>query len=150
MFAPWVGMGLAFLIYFRGLGVANALLRIAPLKWIHTWLYRRMYFDELYWFIFVWPIKALASLGALFDRKVIDGLVDGVAGGTRTLSVLAGLHDKYIVDGAVNGVANATQGIGAAVRNPGSGRIRLYITLLFGIIVVGLAVAIVVALSLAA
>jgi hypothetical protein len=44
---------LGIVIYFNGYAVANILMKIAPLRWIHTWwLYRRMYFDELYMAVF--------------------------------------------------------------------------------------------------
>src|SRR5206468_4178640 len=37
-FAWLIGMGIGFAFYMNGYGVANALMRIPPLRWIHTWL----------------------------------------------------------------------------------------------------------------
>jgi hypothetical protein len=51
------------------------------------------------------------------------------------------------VDGAVDGMAQLTQNLGAAVRRPQSGRIRMYVTILMAAVALGLAGAIIVALS---
>ena len=76
--------------------------------------------------------------------------MNGTADFVRRLSVAAGLNDKYVVDGAVNGVANLTQSLGAAVRTPQSGRIRMYVTALLAMVAIGIAVAVVVAWRLVA
>jgi hypothetical protein len=47
----------------------------------------------------------------------------------------------------VNGVATATRSLGSAVRAPQSGRIRMYVTVLLGAIVLGIAAVIVVVIS---
>jgi proton-translocating NADH-quinone oxidoreductase chain L len=145
MAAPFVGIGLGVLMYLNGYSVAKRITAIPPMRMMHTWLYRRMYFDELYNGTVVVITMGLASLGAAIDRFIIDGLVNGTANFVRRLSVAAGLHDKYVVDGAVNGMANLTQGLGAAVRAPQSGRIRMYVTALVAVIAVGIAIAVVVA-----
>ena len=54
---------------------------------------------------------------------------------------------SYVENGAVNGVADLTQELGAAVRAPQSGRIRLYVTVLMGVVALGLVAAILIALS---
>jgi len=123
------------------------LMKIPPLRWIHTWLYRRMYFDELYMAVFVSVVMGLAWFGAWFDRTVIDGLVNFAAYFVKRTSDFAGLNDKYVVDGAVNGMASATRSLGNAVRAPQSGRIRMYVTVLLGAIVIGIATVIVVVIS---
>jgi NADH:ubiquinone oxidoreductase subunit 5 (subunit L)/multisubunit Na+/H+ antiporter MnhA subunit len=142
-----VGLGVGFAIYFNGYAVANILMAIPPLRWIHTWLYRRMYFDELYMAVFVAITMTLARLSAAFDRIFVDGLVNFAAHFVKRSSDVAGLNDKYIVDGAVNGLASATESLGTAVRAPQSGRIRMYVTVLLGAIVIGIAAAIVVVIS---
>jgi hypothetical protein len=60
----------------------------------------------------------------------------------RQLADLAGLSDRYIVDGAVNGAAQLAQDVGAAVRAPQTGRIRMYVTILMVTATLGIAVAI--------
>jgi proton-translocating NADH-quinone oxidoreductase chain L len=145
--APWVGMGLGFLMYWNGYSIANALMRIAPLAWIHRWLYRRMYFDELYTGVLVFGTHGLARLCRAIDGEIVDRFVNAAAKWTRRVSHAAGLHDKYVVDGAVTGVANAAQGLGAAVRAPQTGRIRVYVLALLATLAVGVAAAIVIVVS---
>jgi hypothetical protein len=89
----------------------------------------------------------LSRFSAWFDRNVVDGLVNLAAGTVRRGSDLIGAHDKYVVDGAVNGVGKLTYDLGAAVRNPSTGRVRLYVTALMVAVALGLAGAIIVALS---
>ena len=83
---------------------------------MHTFLYRRMYFDELYTARVRGAAMLLVStLCGLFDKYVIDGLVNASAGPVGMLACIAGLNDKYVVDGAVNGsgkLAWALGGIG--------------------------------------
>ncbi|HEY7088737.1 MAG TPA: NADH-quinone oxidoreductase subunit L [Tepidisphaeraceae bacterium] len=146
-FAWLVGIGLAFLMYMNGYSIADKLMKIPPLRMLHTWLYRRMYFDELYFTIFVGFIRGLSAFSAWFDRNIVDGLVNLTAWLTKQLSFGVGANDKYVVDGAVNGVAALSQELGAAVRAPQTGRIRLYVTVLMAAVTVGLAGAIIVVLS---
>jgi NADH-quinone oxidoreductase subunit L len=141
-----VGIGLAFVMYMRGYAVANALMKFAPVRWIHAWLYRRMFFDELYNSVIVGVTVATSYMIGWFDRFVVDGLVNLVPWCTRRLSGLVGLNDKVVVDGAVDGLADAAHALGAAVRAPQTGRIRLYVTVLAAMVALGLSAAIVVAL----
>jgi NADH-quinone oxidoreductase subunit L len=142
-----VGIGLGFVIYMNGYAIASALTSRGPLAWVRIWLYRRMYFDELYFAVFVAIIMGVSRLSAWFDKYIVDGLVNLAARSVRAAAAIAGLNDKYVVDGAVNGMADFTQNVGAAVRAPQSGRIRMYVTILMTAVALGLAAAIIVALS---
>ena len=141
------GIGLGLFMYLPGYRIAQRVVRVWPLGWVHAWLYRRMYFDELYWWVFVRMTLFFSDVSDLFDRWVVDGLVNGAAWATRRASAAVGVHDQYVVDGAVNGVATLAQNVGAAVRNPQSGRIRLYVTVLMIAVALGLAGAIIAVLS---
>jgi NADH-quinone oxidoreductase subunit L len=105
-----------------------------------------MYIDELYMGIFVACTVGVARLSAMMDKYIVDGLVNLVAFAVRRFSSLMGLNDQYVVDGAVNGVATATQGLGAAARAPQTGRIRLYVTVALGIVTIGVAAAVALAI----
>ncbi|MDB5330652.1 MAG: nuoL 2 [Phycisphaerales bacterium] len=142
-----IGIGLAVGVYWNGYAVARLMLRVPPLRWTHTWLYRGMYFDELYHWTLVKLTVAFSALIAMFDRVVVDGLVNGAAWLVRMISVAAGLNDRYVVDGAVNGAGRLVLDAGAAVRAPQNGRIRLYVTVLMLVLALGLAGAIIVVLS---
>ena len=142
-----VGIGLAFFMYRDGYKIATKLHAAPPLGWIHTWLYRRMYFDELYFAVFVAIVMGLSKLASFFDKYVVDGIVNGAARLVRGAATLAGLNDKYVVDGAVNGAGTVAQNIGALVRAPQTGRIRMYVTVLMVAVALGLAGAIVAVMS---
>lgn len=135
-----VGIGLAVVIYWNGLTAARRIASFPPLNWIHTWLYNRMYFDELYNSVFVGGVRGLAVLLGVFDRKVVDGVVNGVAGFTHGLSAVSGVWDKYVIDGIVNSTAALARGVGGLLRVPQSGRIRLYVTMLFASVTIAIAV----------
>src|SRR2546423_11222761 len=98
---------------------------ITPLGWIHTWLYRRMYFDELYFAVFVAIVMGLSRLAGFFDKYVVDGVVNLAGWLVRGSSSIAGLNDKYVVDSAVDGAASLAQSPGAAVRVAQSGPLRM-------------------------
>jgi NADH:ubiquinone oxidoreductase subunit 5 (subunit L)/multisubunit Na+/H+ antiporter MnhA subunit len=142
-----LGIGLGLFMYLPGYRIAESVVRIPPLGWVHTWLYHRMYFDELYYWVFVQTVMGLAWFSGAFDKYVVDGVVNGVAWLTRQASVGVGLNDQYVIDGAVNGVGSLAHGIGAAARTPQTGRIRMYVTVLMIAVALGLAGAIIVVLS---
>jgi NADH:ubiquinone oxidoreductase subunit 5 (subunit L)/multisubunit Na+/H+ antiporter MnhA subunit len=147
VYAFIVGIGLGVLVYWKGYWIAAPLTGRGPLALVRVWLYNRMYFDELYAFVFVGILMALSRFSEWFDRKVVDGIVNLVGATVRRAAHVAGLHDKYVIDGAVDGMAELTQSVGAAVRAPQSGRIRMYVTILMAAVALGLAGAIIVALS---
>ena len=134
--APWVvlaGIVLGVLAYWRGFAVADVMMRLPPVRWVRTWLYRGMYFDELYAAALVTPVRGLVTLVGVLDRYVIDGAANAVVWVGRRAATLAGPNGRYGFDGAVDGVA---------VPTPQAGRMRLYVTLLVGLLALGLAGAI--------
>jgi len=147
--AKWAflaGIALAFLIYRKGYGIAQRLVAIAPLGWIHTWLYRKMYFDELYYAVFLGITMGISRLCGWFDKLVVDGLVNLAGRSVRSFSWLAGQNDSIIVDGAVNGSAQVAQAVGFVVRVPQTGRIRMYVTVFLIALGAGLATALIIVL----
>jgi NADH-quinone oxidoreductase subunit L len=135
-----VGIVAAVVIYGRGLGLASSIARVTPIRWLHTWLLHKMYFDELYAFLFAGPFMLLTKVAGWFDRVVIDGVVNLAATSTERLSRMVGWHDRRVVDGAVTGVGHLAWELGAAARAPQTGRVRLYVTALMLVVVIGLAV----------
>jgi NADH-quinone oxidoreductase subunit L len=142
-----VGIGLGVLVYLRGYWIVGPLMRFPLFNLIRIWLYRRMYFDELYFSVFVSIVMAMSWLSATFDKYVVDGIVNAIGGLVKRTAFLAGWHDQHVVDGAVNGMATLSQELGAAVRAPQTGRIRMYVTVLMVAIGLGVAGAIIVVLS---
>jgi proton-translocating NADH-quinone oxidoreductase chain L len=142
-----IGIGLAVAVYWNGYAVARAFMRVPPVRWAHAWLYRGMYFDEMYHWTLVKLTVVFSSLCGAFDRYVVDGAVNSTAWLVRMASVGIGLNDRYVIDGAVNGAGRLARDAGAAVRVPQNGRIRVYVTVLMVALALGLAGAIIVVLS---
>jgi NADH-quinone oxidoreductase subunit L len=78
----------------------------------------------------------LSKAADMFDKYVVDGVVNGSASLIRKFSDISGLFDKYIVDGLVNLSAGTVGFFGAIFRKTQTGKIQTYIAfLLFGMIV---------------
>jgi NADH-quinone oxidoreductase subunit L len=68
------GIGLAAFLYLGDDGLVLALKRLlAPL---YVLSYGKLYFDPIYFALFVWPLEMLARLSYWIDRRLIDGLVN--------------------------------------------------------------------------
>ncbi len=93
------GIGLAAFFYLGDDGLVTVLdaAAVGPLYWLS---YGKLFFDQIYYALVVWPLEMLARLSDWFDRKVIDGLVNlvgrvppWVAAGLRPLQ--SGLVQFY-------------------------------------------------------
>ncbi len=70
---------------------------------LHRVLYNKYYVDELYDATVIRGFWATARALFAFDAKVIDGFfVNGARNLTVLVSMLSGLFDRYVVDGLVN------------------------------------------------
>jgi NADH-quinone oxidoreductase subunit L len=107
---------------------------------LHRVVYNKYYVDELYEAVFVNGLLALTRACALFDRLVIDGIVNLTATVTTIVSAAHGIFDRYVVDGAVNGVGAVTSFLGARARRLQTGGINAYLYVIV-IAVVGVMVA---------
>ena len=80
LFVTLTGLALAWLLYVRHAGIgARLAARGGPL---HSFLYNKWYFDEIYRFVFVRGTEKLGDLlGKVGDRRIIDGFgPNGFAG----------------------------------------------------------------------
>jgi NADH-quinone oxidoreductase subunit L len=107
---------------------------------LHRVVYNKYYVDELYEIVFINGLLALTRVCALFDRLVIDGIVNLTATVTKLAAFAYGLFDKYVVDGAVNGVGAVTSFLGGRARRLQTGGINAYLYVIV-IAVVGVMVA---------
>ena len=101
-----LGILVAWSAYGLGAGWVKALVASPVGKPIYTLLYHRYYLDELYTFLI---------------RIVIFGLSNGAA-----------LFDRYVIDGVVNGAARSVLGIGKLTRRSETGVLQNYGAALFG------------------
>jgi len=95
---------------------------------VHRFLLNKWWFDELYDFVFVRPVHWLSRMAAGFDRRWIDGLVDGTA---RTVRRFSHWGDRWIDQGVVDATANLlarwTYAVGVSLRGLQTGRLRQYV-----------------------
>jgi len=73
------GIGLAAFMYLGKRSEAEQVAEFTSTRrglWGYKLSLNKFYFDELYDVIAVWPLKALAALSYVFDRFVIDALVN--------------------------------------------------------------------------
>ncbi|QDU95406.1 NADH-quinone oxidoreductase subunit 5 family protein [Lignipirellula cremea] len=120
------GIALAACFYWLGyLDPADARRQFAP---IYRFLWNKWYFDELYDFLFVRPTQVIGGLASRFDRRCIDGFIDGLARNTRRFSEgWEFFADRGVVDGTANLIARWTYDTGLALRNVQTGRLRQYV-----------------------
>lgn len=125
-----LGIVLAFGVYLYGWvnpeRVANSV------KPLYNFLLNKWYFDELYEATIINGSKAFSRGLAWFDLHVVDGLVNLAARLGVFLSWLIGVFDNRIVDGAVDGVATVTIASGSALRRLQTGKLYHYVFVLAG------------------
>jgi NADH-quinone oxidoreductase subunit L len=98
---------------------------------IYRVLINKWWFDELYDVAIVRPTHWLSRCVAGFDRRWIDGLIDGSA---RVVWGIANYWDRIadqgIVDGVVNRLATWTYATGVSLRAVQTGRLRQYVMII--------------------
>jgi NADH-quinone oxidoreductase subunit L len=98
----------------------------------HTLLSNKYYVDELYNATFIKGTMA-SSVGLwTFDRRVVDGVVNGSGWLTVFASWVSSLIDKYIVDGAVNLVGRSSEESSFLFRRAQTGLVQNYALLMLG------------------
>jgi NADH-quinone oxidoreductase subunit L len=124
LFVASLGIFLAFLLYVMRRTWPPRIAR--SLSLVYQTIKDRYYVDELVRAAVIEPSFALARGLAVFDRVVVDGLVNLVGRTGRGLGFLSAWFDRTFVDGAVNGVGAVTQVFGSAVRLLQTGRVQQY------------------------
>ena len=129
-----LGIGLAYLWYWRGLGPHGITQRSQVARGGYTVLVNKYYFDHLYTDLIVGSVKGpVARATNWVNQNVIDGVVNGAGRFSTALGRFVYTRiDQQVVDGAVNGSAEVAQGGGQIFRQLTSGRVQQYGALLFG------------------
>jgi proton-translocating NADH-quinone oxidoreductase chain L len=83
-----LGIALAWLMYGLGIVPATAFTSNPIGAFVHRVLYNKYYLDDLYALIVKYIALGLANLAALFDKYIIDGIVNGSAKAVRSLGSL--------------------------------------------------------------
>ncbi len=130
------GITLATFFYFKGLTEMPAMIA-SYAKPLHTFLWNKWYFDEIYYATFLAGTHLMAGLAWMFDKMVIDFAVNLAGYSGRLGGWLVGLFDKHAIDGAVNGVGAICSNGGWLLGRLQSGRLRTYLlVMVVGILLV--------------
>ena len=97
------------------------------IKPVYLLSFNKWYFDEIYYSTFVAGTIGLSRLIALFDNKIVDGMVNGSAFITRNFSAFTGKFDNIVVDGFVNMTAYFSGLFGLFFRRFQNGKVQSYI-----------------------
>jgi NADH-quinone oxidoreductase subunit L len=107
----------------------------------YTFLDQKYFLDALYTDGVVYAIKSpIAKAIYWFDQNVIDGIVNGVAIGSRAVAgFVYDFIDQEVVDGAVNGAGFSAEEGGSILRKLQTGLVQQYAAAFFGvgIVVIG-------------
>jgi NADH-quinone oxidoreductase subunit L len=77
------GIGTAYVMYSKGIPTLPS---SSIVKGTHKILYKKYWFDEVYGAFSVYVVYGFAKLIDLFDRYIIDGVVNGIATGASMMS----------------------------------------------------------------
>lgn len=124
-----LGIGGAALFYSR-VRIFNADPFAKRFAVLYNLFQNKWYFDKVYNAIFVKPAMALAYNIATFDKKIVDGIVNGAARVTYSVSRLSNIFDRIAVDALVNGMADTVMSLGARSQRLQTGRLRQYLSVL--------------------
>ena len=127
-----VGIALAWRFYVTHPEISERLAQ----RWAgaHRTLSNKYYVDELYNATVISGTKASGRSLWQFDRRVVDGAVNGASWLTLFSAWLSGLTDRTVVDGAVNFVGRTLQESSYWFRRLQTGLVQNYaLLMLFGV-----------------
>jgi NADH-quinone oxidoreductase subunit L len=129
-----LGVGAAYLWYWRGLGPHGITQRNRPARTGYRVLENKYYFDWLYTDVIVGAVKGPIARAAYWvNQNVIDGVVNGAGRGATAVGRFVYTRiDQQVVDGAINSSASAANSSGQVFRQLTSGKVQQYGALLFG------------------
>jgi NADH-quinone oxidoreductase subunit L len=96
----------------------------------HSLLYNKYFVDELYNATFIKGTMKSSSGLWTFDRRVVDGVVNGTGWVTVFASWVSSLLDRYVVDAAVNLVGRSSEESSFVFRRVQTGLVQNYALLM--------------------
>ena len=129
-----LGFGLAYFKYCRRSWEEQREIRqYGP---FYPWLLNKWKIDELYDLLFVNRAKGAGVGMWKFDAKVVDGLVNGSAGGTVMSAVGSSWWDRWIVDGLVRFIGGFIKTVSWPLRLIQTGYVQNYaLVMILGVLV---------------
>ena len=138
------GIALAFLVYYRQTIPAERFTRSSIGARLHRVLLNRYYIDRAYDNLAAHGVSGVSRALDWFDRKIIDGIVNGIGRGTVRLAAASDWFDRKAIDGTVNALSMSTVRSSFALRQRHTGRVQNYAA----VVVLGLTAVILVVLVL--
>jgi NADH-quinone oxidoreductase subunit L len=86
--AAFLGIILAFYVYVINPSIPGSLVKSPAISFLYRGSYAKWFVDEIYHVLFVRTFVSLSTIAALFDVKVIDGAVNGIATGIREVAAI--------------------------------------------------------------
>lgn len=86
--AAFLGIILAFYVYVINPSIPGSLAKSPAISFLYRGSYAKWFVDEIYHVLFVRTFVSLSTIAALFDVKVIDGAVNGIAKGIREVAAI--------------------------------------------------------------
>jgi hypothetical protein len=99
---------------------------------LYNLIFNKYYIDELYQATFIRLSLFLSWLSSVFDRVVVDGIVNGTAKVMSGVASVVGMFDNGVIYGLVNLGANATFAMGNRLRQVQTGSINTYLYVIVG------------------
>jgi NADH-quinone oxidoreductase subunit L len=124
------GILLARAVYYKGSPAPEVFVATRARKALHRMLERKYWMDDLYIGFAEKVFYGFSLALDWFDKKVIDGVVNGVASATVKLSGAADWFDIYVIDGVVNGISRVTVAAGQTLRKVQTGLVQQYATVM--------------------
>lgn len=84
------------------------------------------YLDTVHSILIVQPILQVRMYASHFDKKYVDGLVNGIGVLNVVVSQILGWFDKYMVDGVIKLITTTSGSLGNVARGFQNGRIQMY------------------------
>ncbi len=130
-----LGILLAFLMYqWKKIDPDKLAEKIKPL---YNLSYNKWYIDEIYSMLFIERLLDFSKFISWFDATIVDGIVNGSATLTRSISKMFGWFDTYVVDGLVNFTAFISGFAGLTLRKIQTGKVQTYIVyVVFSVIII--------------
>lgn len=126
LFAAFGGLGFAYLLYMKK-RERDYVASIPPLAAYREVLKNLYYVDWFYCNRVVPTVKDVTDVALNFDKKVVDGVVNGAAKSVKNIGWVTGQIDKGVVDGSVNGAGWLAMTFGNGFRRMVSGKIQDYV-----------------------
>ena len=86
--AAFLGIILAFYVYVINPSIPGSLVKSPAISFLYRGSYAKWFVDEIYHVLFVRTFVSLSTIAALFDIKVIDGAVNGIARVIREMAAI--------------------------------------------------------------